>query len=121
FPAHKSMFASANLSRQFEGFSGNVNTYYGQSLQGTRFTSDQTSLVLEKDPIRTGLVPGKLFFGFTANQARISSDYVTTSQQSIGARMRYVGDPIRIGNGLLNFSYQVSQLSGHNVSQGISQ
>lgn len=121
FPAHKSMFASANLSRQFEGFSGNVNTYYGQSLQGTRFTSDQTSLVLEKDPIRTGLVPGKLFFGFTANQARISSDFATTSQQSIGARMRYVGDPIRIGNGLLNFSYQVSQLSGHNVSQGISQ
>ncbi len=121
FPAHKSMFASANLSRQFTGFSGNVNTYYGQSLQGTRFTSDQTSIVLEKDPIRTGFIPGKMFFGLTANQARISSDYASTSQQSVGARMRYVGDPIRLGNGMLNFSYQIAQLSGHNVSQGLSQ
>lgn len=122
FPAHKSMFASTNLSRQFPGFTTNLNSSYGQSLQGTRFKSDRNSLVVEKDAIKTGLIPGRVYLGFTANQSTLTSDTNTYYQQSAGARLRYVGNPVRLGsNSMLNFSYSISHLSGHNVSQGLSQ
>jgi len=122
FPAHKSMFATANLSRQFTGFNTNLNSSYGQSLQGTRFTTDRNSLVVEKDAIKTGLIPGRIYLGFTANQSRLSGEGSSYYQQSAGARLRYVANPVRMGSGnMLNFTYSVSHLSGHNVTQGISQ
>ncbi|MBX3113141.1 MAG: hypothetical protein KF836_01110 [Fimbriimonadaceae bacterium] len=122
FPAHKSMFASSNLSRQFPGFTTNLNSSYGQSLQGTRFTSDRNSLVVEKDAIKTGLIPGRIYLGFTANQSRLTGEGNSYYQQSAGARLRFVANPVRVGMGnMLNFSYSISHLSGHNVSQGLSQ
>lgn len=121
FPAHRDVFGSANLSRNFDGFSANVTSTYGQSLAGNHFRTDSTQLVIEKDPIKSLLIPGKIFFGVTARDSRIRTDVGSNYQQATGGRMRFVGTPVRIGTSLFNYSYSLEQVSGHNVNQGLVQ
>lgn len=121
FPAHRDVFGSANLSRNFDGFSANVTSTYGQSLAGNHFRTDSTQLVIEKDPIKSFLIPGKIFFGVTARDSRIRTDSGSNYQQATGGRMRFVGTPVRIGTSLFNYSYSLEQVSGHNVNQGLVQ
>lgn len=121
FPAHRDVFGSANLSRNFDGFSTNLTSTYGQNLAGNKFQSDSTQLVIEKDPIKSLFIPGKIFFGVTARDSRIRTDTGSNYQQATGARMRFVGNPIRIGTSLFNYSYSLEQVSGHNVNQGLVQ
>lgn len=121
FPAHRDVFGSANLSRNFDGFSANVTSTYGQSLAGNHFRTDSTQLVIEKDPIKSLFIPGKIFFGVTARDSRIRTDSGSKYQQATGARMRFVGTPVRIGTSLFNYSYSLEQVSGHNVNQGLVQ
>ncbi|MBS1711211.1 MAG: hypothetical protein JSS71_05745 [Armatimonadetes bacterium] len=121
FPAHRDVFGSANLSRNFDGFSANVTSTYGQSLAGNHFRTDSTQLVIEKDPIKSLLIPGKIFFGVTARDSRIRTDGGSNYQQATGGRMRFVGTPVRIGTSLFNYSYSLEQVSGHNVNQGLVQ
>ena len=121
FPAHKSMFGSASLSRNFNGFSANLASTYGKSLQGTDFQTDSTQLVIEKDPIRSLFLPGRIYFGVTARDSRVKAGNLSDYQQTRGMRLRFVGDPYRIGTGMFNYSYSVEQVSGHNVEQGIVQ
>jgi hypothetical protein len=122
FPAHKSMFASGNLSRNFDGFSANLLSTYGKSFEGTDFQSDSTQFVVEKDPIKSTILPGRIYLGMTARDSRIRSGGTSAAyQQSLGARLRFVGTPIRIGGNMFNYSYSIEQVSGHNVTQGIVQ
>lgn len=121
FPAHKSLFANGNLSRDFDGFSANLQSTYGQSLQGTSFRSDSTQLVVEKDPIKSTIFPGRIYVGLTARGSRISSAGTSNYQQSAGARLRFVGQPMRMGTSLLNYSYSLEQVTGSNVRQGLVQ
>jgi len=122
FPAHKSMFASANLGRNFDGFSSNISSTYGKSFEGTNFQSDSTQFVIEKDPIKSSVLPGRIYLGMTARDSRIRAGAAPSLyQQSLGARLRFVGTPIRIGANVLNYGYSLEQVSGHNVTQGLVQ
>lgn len=121
FPAHKSMFATGNLSRQFDGFSANVQSTYGQSLQGTDYRTDSTQFVIEKDPIKSLLLPGRIYLGVTARGSSLETATTRNYQQSAGVRMRFVGQPYRMGTSLFNYSYSLEQVSGHNVRQGLVQ
>lgn len=122
FPAHKSMFASGNLGRNFNGFSANLTSTYGKSFEGTDFQSDTTQFVIEKDPIKSLVLPGRIYVGMTARDANIRAGSTPSIyQQSLGARLRFVGDPVRIGPNMFNYSYSLEQVSGHNVTQGLVQ
>ncbi|MFM9872350.1 MAG: Ig-like domain-containing protein [Fimbriimonadaceae bacterium] len=122
FPAHKSMFASGNLGRNFDGFSANLTSTYGKSFEGTDFQSDTTQFVIEKDPIKSLILPGRIYLGMTARDANIRAGSAPSLyQQSYGARLRFVGEPVRLGANMFNYSYSLEQVSGHNITQGLVQ
>jgi hypothetical protein len=121
FPAHQSMYAGASLSRNFDGFSANLLSNYGKSLEGTPFSTNSTQFVVESDPIKAGVIPGRFHIGLTARDSQIRSGLTTNTQQSAGARLRYVGQPLRLGTSMFNYGYSVEHVSGHNVFQGITQ
>ncbi|MDI9636764.1 invasin domain 3-containing protein [Geitlerinema splendidum] len=122
FPAHKSMFAGANLSRQFPGFSLNANASHGRSFGNGRFTSDSLNVVLEKDPTRLGSLPGRMYFGLSASQNKFKAGEFASSQDVYGGHMRLVSDPLRLApNHTLNISYTLSHLTGSNARNGFSQ
>lgn len=122
FPAHKSMYATANLSRQFPGFSANLNGSYGQNLSGSRFQSDSVLFIAEKDPIKFGKLPVRMFLGVTANQTRFSTAAESRTQQAYGASMRLVTNQLSLGSGAtVNAQYTLQQLSGQNTKSGLSQ
>lgn len=122
FPAHRSMFASANLSRQFAGFSANLNGNYGQSLSGGFYQSNSANLVVEKDPIKVGKLPFKIFVGLTANQSTFSGQGTSSSQQATGVQTRLVSSPFKLArNYSLNVSYSLGYMQGSNVTQSLRQ
>lgn len=122
FPAHRSMFSNINANQDFEGFSANLNASHGQSFDGDRFKSNQFSTVVEKDPMRLGPVPARLFIGATATQTQFQSPTSTTDRSKYGLRTRLISDPFRLGQGQsLNLSYAFSKYvdssPGPNTSQ----
>lgn len=122
FPAHRAMYGSMNLSRQFPGFSTNVNANYGRSLRGLAFQSEGATFVVEKDPVKMGVLPARLYFGVTASQSRVSAGGFSRAQESAGAQARLVSEPLQLApNHRLSLSYTLAQLSGQNVRNGISQ
>jgi len=119
FPAHKSMFANANLSQDLGGYSANLNASHGQNIDGTRFRSNQYSMIVEKDPIRMG--PARLFVGLQASQTDFDSPTSSTTSKRAGLRARFIGDTMRLGPGrALNLSYTLGHFSGSNVTDPLT-
>ncbi|NUN02197.1 MAG: bifunctional 5,10-methylenetetrahydrofolate dehydrogenase/5,10-methenyltetrahydrofolate cyclohydrolase, partial [Bryobacteraceae bacterium] len=50
FPAHTSMFGTAQISRQFDGFNASATASMGKTLSGTPYQNQQYFLSLDKDP-----------------------------------------------------------------------
>jgi hypothetical protein len=67
FPSHQSLYGSATLNRQFDGFQLNLTANNSRDLRGDRFKSQQYYAVLEKDPTKVGNLPLRLFYGLSAN------------------------------------------------------
>ncbi|MCU0316352.1 MAG: hypothetical protein MUC92_07150, partial [Fimbriimonadaceae bacterium] len=121
-PAHRSLFASTNIGKPFNGFSVNLNANYGRTLRGPAFENNSTSFVFEKDPIKTGKLPANLFLGFTSTNQSLKAGSSRESQSTLGFQARLVSNPIRFGPGMNgNASYRLAQLSGTNVQKGLTQ
>lgn len=106
FPAHRSMFASANFSKQLGAVNGNWNASYGQSLSGNRVTSDSVSMVLEGEPIRFSSLGANLYVGLNAAQRNLHTPTVSSFNQTAGLQSRLVGKSQKIGTGAsVNWSY----------------
>ncbi len=119
-PAHRSIFAGANLSKQFSGYSMNLNGNYGTSLSGGFYQSNSASLVVEKDPMRLG--PGRLMIGLRADQTRFLGQGVDTTQNSTGLQARFVSDTFRPSpNFTVNASFNLGYRTGTNVNQNLTQ
>ena len=119
FPAHRSMFANLNVSSTLiPGFHSNLNAYHGQGLTtGTRFRNNQYSAIIEKDPIRLGEIPARLFLGVNASQTEFSSPTDSRTTNRAGLRARFIGDTMRLGPGQsLNMSYTLGAYSGSNLT-----
>ena len=122
FPAHRSAFASANLGRQFDGFSANLNGNFGKSISGSFYQSNSANLVVEKDPMSFGKMPFRLFLGLTASQSSFSGQGTSSSQQAAGIQARLVSNPFRLSkNFSLNATYTLGHMQGSNVTQAITQ
>lgn len=121
FPAHRSMFGSAAVNRNFDGFQANFSANYGRSLRDTFFSNEQYQLVVENTPAQVGNLPAQYSIGLTASQNRFAAPGVSRFQQGVGLRGRVWTSPLRLGSiGTLHGSYQISQLSGYNVESGLS-
>ena len=121
FPAHKSMFANSNFSKRFGDVNANLSGSYGQSLAGNHVTQNSLNMVLEGDPIRMSVLPARLFLGVNASQSELRTSSSKTFRQSAGLQARMVSNPWRLDDGTsINWSYTVSQRTGHNVAGGIS-
>ena len=88
FPAHKSVYGSAGINRQFNGFNMSLNGSSTRTLRGTEFESRQYQMVVEKDPTKVGKLPIRLYYGVTATSLFSQSPSFTQSQESAGARAR---------------------------------
>ncbi|MCO5298295.1 MAG: Ig-like domain-containing protein [Fimbriimonadaceae bacterium] len=121
FPAHRSVFGSASLSRQFDGFqmslSGNATT----TLRGAEFATEQYALVAEKDPTKVGKLPIRLYYGLTATHSETHASLLDHSQTGVGARIRSQLLPQHLDRTTeLNAEFSVSHLTGNNVQQGLT-
>ena len=117
FPAHRSMFANMNLSSTLiPGFHANLNASHGQGLAESRFKNNQYLAVVEKDPIRLGDIPARLFLGVSASETQFSTETESRSRSQVGLRARFIGDTVRLGPGqTLNLSYTMGHYSGANL------
>lgn len=121
FPAHKSMYASANVSHSFPGYNVSLNGNHGRSISGGKLITNNANLVVEKDPLRTGLIPGNVFFGVRASQSHIITNATDQSNNNVGIQARFVSDTFRPArNSSVNASYTVARNSGTNSTKGLT-
>lgn len=121
FPAHRSMYANLGFNKSFTGFQANLSAVHGRSLgRSERFTNEQYSLVVERDPIKLGAFPAQLFLGVNATSSRYTGGLDRT-QNGVGWQARMATRPISLGFGQsLTASYRISQSTGQNVRQGFN-
>jgi hypothetical protein len=121
FPAHRSVYGSGSVSRLFNGFSMSLNGSSSRSLRGLDYTSQQYSLIAEKDPTKVGKLPLRLYYGVTASALKTRSDNFAYSQQSAGVRARLQLQSQNLDkNTSLSGSFLVSKLYGTNVLSGLA-
>lgn len=120
-PAHRSVFGSGSISRQFDGFSASVNGNATSTLQGDLYRSQTTSLIVEKDPTKVGALPVRMYLGLTAANAQRTSGAGTASQTTYGLRVRSQLLPQQIGPSTqVNGSAFVSKVTGRNALRGLT-
>jgi len=117
-PSGRSFYGAANVSEQFNGFSASLNGSATRTLTGIQYTQQNASAVIEKDPIKVGALPFRLYPGLTASQATNSLDQ--SSQSGAGARLRAQSLPLVVDSSTtVTTSFQASYLRGPNEMKGI--
>jgi hypothetical protein len=112
------MFANLNVSSTLiPGFHASLNASHGQGLTDTRFRTNQYSAIVEKDPIRLGGLPARLFLGVNASQTEFSTETETRTSNRAGLRARFIGDTMRLGPGQsLSLSYTLGHYTGPDLA-----
>lgn len=118
-PANTSIFGSANVSRQFNGFTSSLGGNASQSLRGISTSTQDLNFSTETNPKRIEHTPFNYSFGVVADDTRNS--LIGLRQESAGITSRLNSNPIRI-DPRTNFTtgLQVSQLEGQNVERGLT-
>ncbi|HMS54622.1 MAG TPA: Ig-like domain-containing protein [Fimbriimonadaceae bacterium] len=120
-PSHSSLFGNLSVGRRFDGFNLSFAGNSNRSLRGSSYSSSQYSVVAEKDPLKFGPLPMRLFFGLTAQHTTNRQFDQAASQSAYGLRARLQSDSINITpNTTFNAELSSSKLSGHNVSAGMA-
>ncbi|MCH7904551.1 MAG: hypothetical protein IH944_08295 [Armatimonadetes bacterium] len=121
FPAHRSVFATANINHDFEGFHATVSASRAQSLRGAQYQNDQYLFVLEKDPIKLGSLPVRVYLGLTASESNIRSEFFNGGQSRVGLRARFISKPWTINRrNSVSASYTFSRFEGSQVTSNMS-
>lgn len=126
-PAHRSIFGSASVNRQFDGFQFNLNANASRQLKGLAYQTTTASAILEKDPTKLGKLPFQLFYGLTANSQTSQYTDPTTNvvdrrkQESVGFRTRLQMIPQQLDRSTsLSASASLSKLFGTGVNAGLA-
>lgn len=121
FPAHKSIYGSANLNQQFDGFQFALNASNTRTLRGPKFQSSQYTAILEKDPTKIGNLPMRLFYGLTANYSSSVTQTTSLLQNTVGARVRTQLMPLNLDSRTsVSGSFSVSHLTGQGAKEGLT-
>ena len=117
-PSGRSFFGTGNVSEQFNGYSASLTGSATRTLTGIQYSESNTSAVIEKDPIKIGNTPFRLYPGLTATTEANQLDH--SSQSGAGARLRAQSIPMVIdSNTNLTTSFQASYLKGRNEMNGV--
>ncbi len=111
-PSGRSILGAANYQRQFEGFQFNTNMNMSQSIRGLAQTSRDVSLVVEKDPIKVGKLPVRLYLGLSANNNYNS--FVGAQQSTYGLRLRAQSSALALSKKTsLTTTFSAAQMAGN--------
>jgi hypothetical protein len=130
-PRDRSVFGSGNVGRQFNGFQVNLSGSSNRQLTGSRYQSQDVSLIGETDPRRLGRSPFQLVLGLTANSSSHSllvyndktkkQELQSGSMSGSGVRARLQSSPININRSTnLTTSFSAAKLQGTNVLSGMT-
>lgn len=121
FPANSSLLGAANINQQLPGWQASLSVNLGTATRGQKFSSNQNYLTLERDPIRIGRLPLRLFNGFTLNNNSFRGQGVNSSQTTYGLRSRIQSDSLKVGkNARVYGSFSLSRLFGRNIGEGFA-
>ncbi len=120
-PAHRSIFGSASVNRQFDGFTATLSGNMTSTLRDVHYRTQQASLVVESNPIKLGSLPFQMHIGLTASESSRETDLARGSQSSYGVRLRNKMQPQRIGpHTMLNATASVGKVAGRNSLSGLT-
>lgn len=120
-PAHSSVFGTAQINRQFDGFNANATASIGKTLKGTPYQNQQLFASFDKDPTRVGKLPFSLEYGVTASQIEYRSEANSAFQSSVGLNSRLRMDTLAIGKAsTLSAALNLGHRMGHNVKSGLT-
>jgi len=135
-PAGRSLFGAASLSQQALGFNWTANASGNKSLVGIRNSSQSTNFIAETEPIKTGKLPLRLYYGVRVDSSQSSfetlvadpndpnntlSSNITQNQQSYGLIVRGVTQSLKVDNkSSVQLGFILNQLNGSNVIQPIT-
>jgi hypothetical protein len=120
-PGGKSVYGSASVFRQFNGFQASLNASGNRTLRGDKYNRQSYSLVVEKDPTKVGRLPIKLFYGFTAEDSQYENDFLAEHQRTYGLRLRGQSQPVALdSNTSLTAGFSLSRLFGSTLSDGLA-
>lgn len=120
-PAHRSLFGSANLTHNLNGFLFNLSANGGRSISGLPYSNSQLYMSLESDPIRIESTPLRFSYGIVASQNSFKTSQGSSSQTSYGLHTRLQSGSIRLSKtSSLTGSATMSQQAGRNVRRGLA-
>lgn len=128
-PAGRSLFFNTSVSNQNKGFQWTVNSNVQRSIQGLRSDGAAVNVVAEKDPIKLGKLPFRIFPGVRADLGDRSIESLQIdgngnlvpvitqfSQSAYGAQLRGSSDPLQLSkDSTLQAGFTVAQVQGTNV------
>lgn len=115
-PTGRSALSTLNFNQGFRGYQANVSLSSNSSFRGPLARNNIVSAVIEKDPLKLGSLPLKVFFGISANAQTLVNETDRTSQSGVGLRMRTQLDQRRLDKkSTLDGSITFSKLGGHNA------
>ena len=121
FPQNRSLFGSLNLSHSLPGAQLSLNANGGRNLRGNRFENQQLFVVAEKDPIKLGVLPMRLYLGATGSYQEFRTNSQNRFQSAMGLRSRFQLNPLQLDRrASLNGSLALSALTGRNVQKGVT-
>lgn len=120
-PQGRSVFSSLNYGKQFTGFGLSVNGSTTQSIRGSRFNTNQMSMVVEKDPMRISGLPLRWSYGLNANTTNTTSSLSSRAQSTVGLHLRTQLIPRKLDKATqLNGYFTVTEQMAHNAVNGLS-
>lgn len=120
-PEGRSIYGNLNFSKQFGGFGLSMNSSTSHNFRGARFDNAQTSLVLEKDPMRIGNLPLRFTYGLNASASATRTSLQAQSQDVFGLHLRTQLIPVKLdGQTQFNSYVTVSEQEGRNSVKGIA-
>ncbi len=94
-PQGKTLQGTTSLDRHFDGFQSNIVASGSQFRNGKDYyTQHSMSFSLEKDPVKVGHLPFKLFYGLFATSQQ--NTYLNRSQSPMGLSFRGSSDAVRL-------------------------
>ncbi len=121
FPQNRSLFGSANLSQSLPGAQLSLNANAGRNFRGSPFSNEQYFAIVEKDPIKMGSLPVKMYLGLTSTYQEFKTANLNRVQSSAGIRSRFQMTPLQLDRkSSLNASLALSSLAGRNVQRGLT-
>ncbi|MHB8635592.1 MAG: Ig-like domain-containing protein [Fimbriimonadaceae bacterium] len=120
-PELRSVFGSANASRQFNGYSASLSANVTETLTGPHELDQNFAFDVDRDPQRIFKSPFRWTFGAQLSHQSTSLAVPIQTQDAHGVDLHLMMDPKRFSKStVLTMSATASKLEGRNVNSGVA-